>query len=236
MSGNTIDRGHVAAAHPQKGESPEGLERENDAPGRQPLRDSRMRATKSHPKRRRADYRKTAIATRRILIEVGRPLRNKEIYARLPADLRDGIASDKLFRILGASRRAGLISTSDGWWVRKEWLGKPNKEWRRKLSGSSLAKVRRKLDRACDSALDWLRVSGTAKGIDDLLAAASDKSLDRGKFIRALWNRAQRDPRLHRLADGCYLWMPARPPLRVGGHLHEVVNAHARIEVKGKVE
>jgi hypothetical protein len=164
------------------------------------------------PKRRRADYRKTAVVTRRILIGVGRPLQQKDIYARFPADLQDQIEPRKLCRILRASQRAGLIFTADGWWVRKSWLAKSDKEWRWKPCGSSLAKVRRKLDRACDIALDSLRASGTSKAIDDLLAEIGDKSLDRGKFIRALWNRAQSDPRLHRLADGRYQWMPARTP------------------------
>lgn len=167
---------------------------------------------KDEPKRRRADYRKTAVVTRRILIGVGRPLQQKDIYARFPADLQDQIEPKKLYRILRASQRAGLIFTADGWWVRKSWLAKSDKEWHRKLSGSSLAKVRRELDRACDIALDSLRASGTSKRIDDLLAEIGDKSLDRGKFIRALWNRAQSDPRLHRLADGQYQWMPARTP------------------------
>jgi hypothetical protein len=116
------------------------------------------------PKRRRADYRKTAVVTRRILIGVGRPLQQKDIYARFPADLQDQIEPRKLCRILRASQRAGLIFTADGWWVRKSWLAKSDKEWRRKPCGSSLAKVRRKLDRACDIALDSLRASGTSRG------------------------------------------------------------------------
>jgi hypothetical protein len=169
-----------------------------------------VRAHKDEPKnRRRADYRKTAVAARRILIDVGRPLQNKEIYARLPAYLQDQIEPKKLYRILHASQRAGLIFTADEWWVRKTWLAKPEKEWRRKLSGSSLVKVRRMLGRACDIALDSLRASGRPMGIDELLNEIREKSLDRDKFIRALWNRAQQDPLLHRLADGRYQLMPA---------------------------
>jgi hypothetical protein len=164
--------------------------------------------TVEKPKRRRADYRKTAVAVRRILVAAGRPLGPGEIYQKLMPELRAEIEPDKLSRVLRRSQRAGLLHTKDGWFVRPAWLKEPDKEWQRKKSGSALARTRRLADQACESALELLRASGSATATQDLFAAIKKPGLNQRKFGRALWNRAKSEPHIHRVTRGCYIWIP----------------------------
>jgi hypothetical protein len=164
--------------------------------------------TAEKPKRRRADYRKTAVAVRRILVVVGRPLWPSEIYPKLSPELRAQIEPNKLTRVLQRSQRAGLLHTKDGWFVKPAWLKRTDKDWQRKRSRSSLARTRRLAERACETALDLLRSSGNAIAVKNLFASIKTPGVDQRKFGRALWNRAKSEPHLHRVTGGCYIWIP----------------------------
>jgi hypothetical protein len=171
--------------------------------------------TAEKPKRRRADYRKTAVAVRRILVAAGRPLAPGDIYQKIAPELRAEIEPDKLSRVLQRSQRAGLLRTKEGWFVRPAWLKKRDEEWQRKKSGSALARTRRMADQTCESALELLRDSGIATAIQDLFAAIKKPGLNQRKFGRALWNRAKSEPHLRSVAKGVYIWDPQ--PTRCSG-------------------
>lgn len=157
------------------------------------------------PGRRRADHRKTATATREILLQAGGPLRPSDIYSKLPEELQAQIEPDKLSRVLARSKRAGLIYKDRLWSVRPNWLGKSDRKHKRSSRGK-LATTRRALGKVCLVALDLLRASGVPLHIDEIIRHADDPLIDRQKLIRALWNRAQAEPKLLLVGNNFYLW------------------------------
>lgn len=159
----------------------------------------------SGPERRRADHRKTATATRAILLQIGGPLRSSDIYSKLPQEIQEQVEQDKLSRVLARSKRAGLVYKDKLWSVRPNWIGKPDRKPKR-LSRGKLATTRRTLERACRKALDLMRASGATLHIDEILRHIDDPRLDRRKLIRALWNRSQVEPKLRLVGDNFYVW------------------------------
>ena len=155
--------------------------------------------------RRRADHRKTATAAREILLKAGRPLGSSDIYSKLPQEIQEQIEPDKLSRVLARSKRAGLIYKNKLWSVRPSWIGKPERKHNRSSRGK-LATARGTLERACRVAIDLMQASHATLHIEDIFRHIDDPHLDRRKLIRALWNRAQTEPRLRPVGDGCYFW------------------------------
>jgi hypothetical protein len=158
-------------------------------------------------RRKKAPYRKIAVAARRIIVQTGSSLTAAKIQEKLPQDLQASVGPRRLSRVLRRSKRAGLVETSGEWSVRAAWLTKPDMPRAKARLNSKLAGVRAKLKAACARAMLHLEQQKIPLTIDDLLVHLADPNVDRRLFRRAMGNRLLRIRPLVRIADNLFQWI-----------------------------